>query len=514
MLTLNKSINTQQNTVSLKAPIKISLTSNVESLTNGQNAILTFLFSSVPVGFTLNDISVSNGTVTNLIQNLTSPNIFTANFIGGVSNHSGMSTIKLDGIYTDVLGTNGTPSNTLTIKNLDSSTNNISSMPTVGFKSNNTSIMEGNSGITNMNFVIELSASSKENVTVNYTTFQKTYGTATINIDYIPLINSITFAPGEISKTISVEVIGDTVYESNESFYIDLISSKGATIVIKGAEGLRSSWSVGNIINDDIAPTPTVGFTSNNASIKEGNTGLTSMDFTVKLSASSTESITVNYTTELKTYGTAKANVDYIPVTGSIVFAPGETSKIIKVNVIGDTAYENNENFYLDLTSAKGATIVINGAEGLRNSWSVGNIINDDISTASTVEIKTNNTSIKEGIFGTTGKDVIGGTSASDYIYGKGGADIITGFAGNDTFVFSKINSSKLLIDAAQITDFKNGFDLIGLQDLSYNDLFIKQGTGLNKYDTVVSLDSNKILLVLIGINASTIDSNDFCNTL
>ena len=133
-------------------------------------------------------------------------------------------------------------------------------------------------------------------------------------------------------------------------------------------------------------------------------------------------------------------------------------------------------------------------------------IRNDDVLSVITTTTK--------GIFGTTSKDTIGGTAAADFIYGNGGADLITGFAGNDTFVFSKANASKLLVDAAQITDFKDGSDMIGLQGLVFGDLKVAQGTGSHVADTVVSTVSGETLVVLVGVNASLINAADFTNTL
>ena len=118
------------------------------------------------------------------------------------------------------------------------------------------------------------------------------------------------------------------------------------------------------------------------------------------------------------------------------------------------------------------------------------------------------------GIFGTTSKDTIGGTAAADLIYGKGGADLITGFAGNDTFVFSKVDAAKLLTDAAQISDFNDGFDMIGLQGLGFGDLSVAQGTGSHSADTVVSIVSGEVLVVLIGINALSIGAADFTGVM
>ena len=58
---------------------------------------------------------------------------------------------------------------------------------------------------------------------------------------------TIDFAPGEVSKTLSIEVLGDTIPERNEGFYIALENpSTNATITTGRADGL--------ILNDDIVP--------------------------------------------------------------------------------------------------------------------------------------------------------------------------------------------------------------------------------------------------------------------
>lgn len=296
MSSTNQSSNSQSNSSagsqgnsSAKASIKVDLSSSVEELLSGNKAVLTFSFSSMPIDFSLSDIKVTNGVVTNLVQSLSSPNTYTADFIGGVTDISGMSTIKLNGSYYDSSWIDGTPSNTITIKNLPTTT--MVPFPTVGFTSNNASVTEGNSGTTDINFTVQLSKSSTEFITVNYTTEQKTFGTAKANLDYIPVTSTVVFAPGETSKTVTVKVVGDTICEGTESFYVDLTSATGASIVINGAEGYRNNWAVGNINNDDVSATPTVGFTSNNISVVEGNSGFTSANFTVQLSKSSTECV-------------------------------------------------------------------------------------------------------------------------------------------------------------------------------------------------------------------------------
>ena len=76
--------------------------------------------------------------------------------------------------------------------------------------------------------------------------------------------------------------------------------------------------------------------------------------FTVTLSSASATPVTVGYTTS---NGTATAGSDYIPTSGTITFAPGETSRNIAIIVNNDTTAENKETFTVALTSPTGATL-------------------------------------------------------------------------------------------------------------------------------------------------------------
>ena len=102
--------------------------------------------------------------------------------------------------------------------------------------------------------------------------------------------------------------------------------------------------------------------------LAEGNSGNRPFVFTVLLSEPSTGTVTVNYSTR---NGTAQAGTDYVATSGTLTFAPGEVTKQITVEVIGDTVQEEVEEFFVDLASASGATI--GDPEGL------GRIFNDDI---------------------------------------------------------------------------------------------------------------------------------------
>jgi large repetitive protein len=230
---------------------------------------------------------------------------------------------------------------------------------------------ERNSGTSTFLFTVALSQSSASPVTVNYATANYT---AVAGSDYtaVPVL-PLTFSPGQTSKTVVVNVTGDTVLEPNEAFTVNLSNATGATIF--------DGQGTGIILNDE---GPVLRITD--VERGEGNSGTTSFLFTVTLSQPSASPVTVNYATanESATAGSDYTAVPLLPLT----FNPNETSKTVVVNVMGDTALEPNETFLVNLSSATGATILDNQG--------VGTILNDEGSV-----LRINNVEIVEGNSGT-----------------------------------------------------------------------------------------------------------------
>jgi chitinase len=111
--------------------------------------------------------------------------------------------------------------------------------------------------------------------------------------------------------------------------------------------------------------------------VTEGNGGTTDAILPIKLSGASTQSVSVDFTT---VDGTATvADNDYIPASGTLTFAPGETSKTITVKVVGDTRYEYNDRFTVVLSNPVNATILGNHP-GFSDTAQVV-IVNDDAGT-------------------------------------------------------------------------------------------------------------------------------------
>jgi len=220
---------------------------------------------------------------------------------------------------------------------------------------NDVSVTEGNAGTATATFTVTLSAAASSAVTVNYATAD---GTATAGTDYVAGSGTVTFAAGQLTKTVAVTVNGDATVEPNETFLVNLASPTGATIA--DAQGQ------GTITNDDVAPLPTLSV--GDVSVTEGNAGTATATFTVTLSAAASTAVTVNYATA---DGTAAAGSDYVAGSGTLTFAAGQTAKTVLVSINGDAAVEPDETFVVNLSGAASATIA--DAQGQ------GTIVNDDV---------------------------------------------------------------------------------------------------------------------------------------
>jgi hypothetical protein len=110
------------------------------------------------------------------------------------------------------------------------------------------SVVEGNSGTVTAVFAVTLSPPAGQAVTIDYATGN---GSAQAGTDFQAANGTLTFQPGETSKSISVTVTGDATYEQNETFTLTLSNPTG------GAANGRAQ-ATGTISNDDplLACTP------------------------------------------------------------------------------------------------------------------------------------------------------------------------------------------------------------------------------------------------------------------
>jgi len=218
-------------------------------------------------------------------------------------------------------------------------------------------VTEGDSGTKPANFVVTLSPANALPVQVNYATAD---GTATAGSDYIAVSGTLTFNPGETSKTVTVNVLGDTNDEPDETFTLNLSNGSNADII--------DPQGTATIVDDDGRSSLTV----DDASVVEGDSGTKAMAFTVRLSPAAAQIVRVDYATA---DGTAVAGSDYTAASGTLTFNPGETSKTVTVNILGDKLDESDENFTLNLSNPSNANI----ADG----QGIGTITDDDTSLVS-----------------------------------------------------------------------------------------------------------------------------------
>jgi chitinase len=190
-------------------------------------------------------------------------------------------------------------------------------------------VWEGVSGSQNATAVVRLSQPSNRTVTVDYYTRSDIFPWATAGSDYTAVSGRLTFAPGETQKSILVPIHGDRVAEGNEGFSVYLSRPRQATI----ADG-RGVITIGD-------SSPRVSVWGGWASEADGYAY-----FTVYLSSAYDRPVTVEYGTA---DGSAVAGQDYVATSGTVTFAPGETTKTIAIPLIADTTPEADEVFHLHL---------------------------------------------------------------------------------------------------------------------------------------------------------------------
>jgi hypothetical protein len=110
-------------------------------------------------------------------------------------------------------------------------------------------VTEGNSGTTLAYFLVQFTGTrldASKVVSVDYATRD---GSATAGSDYLAVAGRLNLYPGETQAAIAVEIVGDTVREGNENFYLDVFNPVGA---IFGTDIVKLT-AVRTILDDDVA---------------------------------------------------------------------------------------------------------------------------------------------------------------------------------------------------------------------------------------------------------------------
>lgn len=221
-----------------------------------------------------------------------------------------------------------------------------------------------------VDFEVRLSAKSGKTVTVNYSSAPGTAVGAVFSgsgetPDYIPVphgglaeeLRELKFAPGELVKTISVEVLPDNAVEGDEYFFMNLLTADAAEIAANPLA--ESNHVVVRIADDDTAADPNTGpwnirFSDKLYTIEEPDSGSANAEITVIRNPGSTHAIAVLTTYDL----TATAGADYTPLFRElIVFGDGEYSKKVEIPVHADALVEGPERVRLELRSPTGSPV-------------------------------------------------------------------------------------------------------------------------------------------------------------
>ena len=218
-------------------------------------------------------------------------------------------------------------------------------------------VTEGTGTSVAANFTVTLAPWSLLPITLPYTL---TSGTATADADFNASGSAVTFNPGQTSKTVSVQVVGDAAPEPVETFVV--------TLQPPGGVGAADGTGTGTIVDNDGMPALSIA----DVIVTEGNSGSKTATFTVFLAPASSNLVTVQFATSDVS---AQVGSDYLATSGTLTFLPGVVSQSIPVTVKGDVGFEPDETFLVTLSSPTGGS-------KLGKAQATGTIKNDDPPTA------------------------------------------------------------------------------------------------------------------------------------
>ena len=181
----------------------------------------------------------------------------------------------------------------------------------------------------------------------------------------------LTFAAGarQSSGTVTITAVDNSVDAANKKVTVSATATGGNGVAAPAPQTLT-------ITDDDATENPKVSV-SDAASVPEGDSpsDTTNMSFTLSLSQTSTDAVTVSYTLG----GSAKNGTDYTaPDPLSITIAAGASSASIDIPIRGDTVDEGNETVVVTLTAADNADI--SDAQGANTAS--GMITDDDVTVS------------------------------------------------------------------------------------------------------------------------------------
>lgn len=276
-----------------------------------------------------------------------------------------------------------TGSITHAVTSSDSNYNNLSiaGVPTISITDNDSATVQfapisvsQSEASTPMAFTVTLSNPVASGVTV---TVNSTAGTATSPADFAAITaGTVTFpASSTTAQTVNVTIANDALDEDNENFTLTLSNPVATGTVTLGA----ASTATGTIEDDDALPVLSVA----NVSQAEGN-AINTLNFTVNLSPISGRDVSFTRDTTDGTAVSAGPNADFVAIPAGVVTIPaGQNSVTIPVTINGDSTFEGDESFMLNLSAPSNATPT--------NLSATGTLLEDSLSSDLSIT-KTNGT--------------------------------------------------------------------------------------------------------------------------
>ena len=215
-------------------------------------------------------------------------------------------------------------------------------------------IVEGDSGTRDLTFIITLDGPSATDITIDFATED---GSALAGVDYVAVDGQISIPAGSLVANASVEVIGDTFSEDDETLRLRLSN-------LTGEASLDRVLGIGVILTDE----PLVRLSLADASGQEGDDTDTEQRFVVSLDMPAENAVSFEFAT---TDDSAIAGEDYVSNTGASQILAGESSAEIVVAIIADTNNEPDETYTMTLSNVSTNAVV-------QRNVATGTIVNDD----------------------------------------------------------------------------------------------------------------------------------------
>lgn len=342
-------------------------------------------------------------------------------------------------------------------------------------------------------FSVTLSRPYPKALAVPYTTVDDS---ALAGLDYLGSSGTLVFGAGEVQMTLAVSLLDDALAEGAERFSLRITAAPaGATI----ADGIGSALIGAG--DGPVAATPTLSATP--LVVSEGDRFAS---FVVRLSAPSASAVQVSYETDPGSarYASGSDLADYLYLAETLVFAPGETVKLVQVALTDDTTAEDSESFTLNLYNPVNATLperffsaTVLDNDGAGTLLSFGR--SNDVYTVASAQDR-----IAEGPDGgtdtvrssvslqlaehlenlvLTGSQPLQGTgnAADNLLRGNSGSNRLDGGAGIDTAVFGGNRAAYTLGgNAAErtVTGGTDGSDtLLNIERLQFADVLLADDT-------------------------------------